>query len=109
MDPKEQYAHYVAGSRDGFMYVGIGTSVANIAAYEIRTGEHREILPADAQVVGQATAFRAQDGNVYGAVGTRCFHLSGREAAEIKRTSARNPRRATAYTTDLWPRFRATK
>jgi outer membrane protein assembly factor BamB len=84
MDSKEQYAHYVAGSSDGFMYIGIGTSKANIAAYEIRTGEHREILPADAQVVGQAKVYRAQDGSVYGSVGARCFRLSGWTATEAK-------------------------
>jgi streptogramin lyase len=77
MDPVEQYAHYVAGGDDGFMYVGIGTSKANIAAYEISTGEHREILPAEFQTVGQARVYRGQDGNVYGVLGSRYFRLRG--------------------------------
>jgi streptogramin lyase len=84
MDPKEQYAHYVAGSDDGFMYIGIGTSKANVAAYEIATGKSREILPADAQVVGQARVHRGRDGNVYGTAGPRWFRMKGWTATEVK-------------------------
>jgi streptogramin lyase len=83
MDPVEQYAHYVAGSDDGFVYVGIGTSKANIAAYEIATGEHREILPAEFQVVGQANVYRGKDGSVYGTVAGRHFRMKGWTATAI--------------------------
>ena len=83
MDPVEQYAHYVAGSDDGFVYVGIGTSKANIAAYQISTGEHREILPAEFQVVGQATVYRGQDGSVYGAIAGHHFRMKGWAATAI--------------------------
>jgi streptogramin lyase len=83
MDPKEQYAHFVAGSDDGFVYIGIGTSNANIAAYQISTGEHREILPPEFQIVGQATVARGQDGKVYGAIGGHHFRMNGFTAAEI--------------------------
>jgi len=87
MDPVEQYAHYVAGS-DGFVYVGIGTSKANIAAYEIATGEHREILPAEHQVVGQATVYLGQDGKVYGTVAGKRFRMSGWTATLIDSAAA---------------------
>jgi streptogramin lyase len=83
MDPAEQYAHYVAGSDDGFIYVGIGTSKANIAAYQISTGEHREILPAEFQIVGQATVYRGQDGKVYGVIGGQQFRMHGFEATRV--------------------------
>ncbi len=88
MDPVEQYAHYVAGSDDGFMYVGIGTSKANIAAYEISTGEHREILPVEFQTVGQASVYRGQDGNVYGQLGSRYFRLKGWSCTPIAAAEA---------------------
>ena len=93
MDPVEQYAHYVAGSDDGFMYIGIGTSKANIAAYQISTGEHREILPAEFQVVGQANVYRGQDGNVYGTVAGHQFRLKNWTATLIadKEASAAVP------------------
>ena len=82
MDPVEQYAHSVAGTGD-FVYVGIGTSRANIAAYQISTGEHREILPADAQVVGQALVYTGQDGRIYGSIGERKFRLENWNARSI--------------------------
>jgi hypothetical protein len=83
MDPKEQYAHYVAASDDGFVYVGIGTSQSNIAAYEISTGEHREILPAQYQGVEQAWVYRGKDGKVYGRAASRYFRLEGWNATLI--------------------------
>lgn len=84
MDPTEMYAHFVAGSDDGFMYVGIGTSKANIAAYEIATGTHREILPPAFQTAGQARVYRGRDGQIYGALGDIYFRLKGWTATRIK-------------------------
>ncbi len=74
MDDKEQYAHYVAGVGD-FVYVGIGTSRQNIVAYKISTGEHKSILPAEYQTVGQANIYPGRDGNVYGAAAGKHFRL----------------------------------
>jgi streptogramin lyase len=83
MDPVEQYAHYVVGSDDGFIYTGIGTSKANIAAYQISTGEHREILPEEFQSVGQANVYRGQDGNIYGTAAGHRFRLKNWTATPI--------------------------
>lgn len=91
MDPVEQYAHFVAGSDDGFVYVGIGTSKANIAAYEIATGRHREILPVEFQKVGQASVYRGKDGNVYGKLGNDFFRLRGWSATPITKDQAAAP------------------
>jgi streptogramin lyase len=88
MDPAEMYAHYVAGSEDGFVYVGIGTSKANIAAYEIATGTHREILPARFQTAGQASVYRGRDGRVYGKLSDAYFRLAGWTATPIKPAEA---------------------
>ncbi len=84
MDPTEEYGQTIVGSKDGFLYVGVGTSKANIAAYNIRTGEHREILPPDAQVVGTAKVYRGQDGRLYGSIDKRVFLLDGWTAKELK-------------------------
>ncbi len=83
MDPTEQYAHYVAGSDDGFMYIGIGTSKANVAAYRIATGEHREILPPQFQTVGQPVVYRAASGAIYAKHGMSYFRLKGWTAEPI--------------------------
>jgi hypothetical protein len=88
LDPTEQYARSIAASNDGFIYVGIGSSKANIAAYNIRTGEHREILPADAQLPAIAKVYRGQDGNIYGTVSGRHFRLNDWTATELKQAFA---------------------
>jgi hypothetical protein len=83
LDPTEQYAHFIVGSGDEFLYIGIGYGKANIAAYNVRTGEHREILQPDAQTVGVARVYRGQDGNTYGLVGSRRFRLNKWTATEL--------------------------
>ena len=83
LDPTEQYGRWIAGDSDGFIYVGIGTSKANVAAYEIKTGKHSEILPPDAQAVGIAKVYRGQDGKIYAAVGKRLFQLDKWTAKEL--------------------------
>jgi outer membrane protein assembly factor BamB len=65
MDPREQYGTPLAVSDDGFVYVGIGTSRRNLAAYEIATGEHREILPEQYQSAGRTSVVQGADGKVY--------------------------------------------
>ncbi len=82
LDSTEQYARWIAASDDGFIYIGIGTTKANIAAFNVRTGQHREILPTDAAAVGTAKVFRAVDGNVYGTVGQQVFRLANGTATE---------------------------
>ena len=91
MDPVEEYAHYLAASDDGYIYVGIGTSKANIAAYRIATGEHREILRQEFQVSGQAGVYRGNDGKVYGSVGANHFRLEGWNATRVTEAEASRP------------------
>lgn len=80
MDPKEQYARNIAASADGYVYIGIGTSKMNIAAYNIATGTHEEILPAQYQTTGLANVYRAVDGDVYAVAGDNIFKLNGGKA-----------------------------
>ena len=83
LDATEQYARWIVSSDDGFVYIGIGTSRANIAAYNVKTGEHREILPADAQITAIAKVTRGRDGKLYGTVGERAFRLEGWAATPL--------------------------
>jgi outer membrane protein assembly factor BamB len=94
LDPTEKYARWIVSSSDGFLYVAIGTSKCNIAVYEIRTGQHREILPPDAQVAGSSRLYRGRDGNIYGAFGGRLFQINHWTATDMKRTAL--PPAATA-------------
>jgi hypothetical protein len=83
MDAHEQYARFVAASDDGFIYVGIGTGRAHLIAYEIRTGEHRDILPEAQQVTGTAMIAPGQGGIVFAYVGEHRFRLQGWKAVPI--------------------------
>ena len=83
LDPSEQYGRWIAADNNGFIYVGIGTSKANVAVYEIKTAKHREILSPDAQAVGIAKVYHGQDGKIYAALGKRVFELNRWTAVEL--------------------------
>jgi hypothetical protein len=84
LDPIQEYARYIAASKDGFIYAGIGPSIANIAAYQISTGQHQEILPAAAQSIAFPHVYLGTDGNVYGPVSGLEFSLNQWTATELK-------------------------
>jgi hypothetical protein len=83
MDEREQYARSVAADDEGFVYVGIGTNQAHLVAYEIRTGKHRDLLPAAPSIPGTATVARGDDGAVYGQAGDQHFRLRAGRAEPI--------------------------
>lgn len=84
LDPAQEYARSVAASKDGFIYAGIGVGTANIAAYQISTGQHQEILPVAAQSVAFPHLYLGTDGNVHGTVNALGFSLSQWTATELK-------------------------
>lgn len=65
MNETEQYARTVAADDKGFVYVGVGMSQQDLVAYEIATGKHQSILPADLVKQGCVSVYRGQDGEVY--------------------------------------------
>jgi len=83
MDEVEQYARSVAADDGGFVYVGIGTVGRHVVAYEIATGEHRDILPPECAGPGTATVTRAVDGRAYAFAGDRLLRLDGWTATVI--------------------------
>jgi len=91
MDPVEQYARHVAASDDGFVYVGIGTSTAHLVAYEIATGEHRDVLPEAYRVTGTATVHRSDDGRVYAQAGGQTFWLDRWQVVPVDDAARRAP------------------
>jgi hypothetical protein len=101
MDPREQYARSVAASDDGFVYAGIGTSQAHLVAYEIRTGEHRDILPEAQRVTGTAMVARGEGGVVFGVVGEHHFRLQGWQAIPIS-AAEYQPRTADRLRDGRW-------
>jgi streptogramin lyase len=89
MDDKEQYARSIAASDDGFVYTGIGMSKAHLVAYEIATGQHRDILPEKFQVTGAAGVHRGEDGKVYGQVAGQFFRMEGWNPVPIPAAAVR--------------------
>lgn len=89
MDPVEQYARHVAASDDGFVYVGIGTSAAHLVAYELATGEHRDVLPEAYRVTGTAIVYRGEDGLVYAQAGGQAFRLDRWQVVPVAAEAAR--------------------
>jgi streptogramin lyase len=77
MDALEQYARTCAADRNGFVYVGIGSMTSNIAAYQISTGQHREIIPSAFLTVGFGQLVTDSSGHVHGRVGAKWFSLNG--------------------------------
>ena len=88
MDPTEKYGRWIVNGHDGYLYMGIGTAKANVAVYDTHSGQMREILPRDAQIVGTAETYLGVDGKVYASIGNRLFSLSGFTIHEI---GAKNP------------------
>lgn len=84
MDDAELYARSVAADDKGFVYIGIGTEKMHLVAYEIATGEHRDILPAELVKPGFGTVHRGADGAVYGTAGAATFRFDGWTATPIK-------------------------
>jgi len=83
LDPIQEYAHSIAATKDGFIYAGIGPGIANIAAYQISTGQHQEILPTTAQSVAFPNVYLGTDGNVYGSVSGLKFSLNQWTATKL--------------------------
>ena len=77
MDPSEQYARTCAADKNGFVYIGIGPLTSNIAAYEIATGEHREIIPTSYLTTGFGQLVTDSSGQVHARVGMQWFSLNG--------------------------------
>jgi hypothetical protein len=83
MDPTEKYGRWIVNGDDGFLYMGIGTAKTNVAVYDTCTGQMREVLPQDAQIVDTARTYIGVDGKVYTSVGKRLFTLTGFNIREI--------------------------
>ena len=91
MDPTEKYGRWIVAGHDGFMYIGIGTAKANIAVFNTNTGELREILPKDMQVVGIAKPYIGVDGKAYATLNDHLFALDGFQIHEFPASQKVDP------------------
>ena len=94
---EEQYALWIAASRDGFVYLAIGTSRAHLVAHHLASGERRDILEAVGGYVAEPGAvvgstpfvYKGDDGEIYAVAGQRHFRIRGWAMEEIAREAAR--------------------
>lgn len=83
MQADEQYARFGGGGKNGFVYVGVGMRQARLIAYEIATGQHRDILPASLRGQSVVQTYRCQDGNAYAVAAGQAFRLEGWNAISV--------------------------
>jgi hypothetical protein len=83
MDATEKYGRWIVGGRDRFMYIGIGTAKANIAVFDTKTGELREVLPKELQTIGTPKPYIGVDGKAYATLDKHLFALNGFSLREI--------------------------
>jgi hypothetical protein len=67
MDPEQQYARTLATGSDGFVYTAVGFAENHLVAYEIRTAQHRDLLPEQYRN-DRIKVVRGNDGKVYAQV-----------------------------------------
>jgi streptogramin lyase len=91
MDEVEQYARSVAADDKGFVYVGIGMAKRHLVAYEIASGQHRDILTPELAGDGCGAVTRGADGVVYGVAGKQNLRLDGWTATPIPADQVRGP------------------
>ncbi|GIP38386.1 hypothetical protein J31TS4_16660 [Paenibacillus sp. J31TS4] len=66
LDPEQKYAMTLAAGRDGWIYAGLGTTTAGIAAYRLSDGKVATLRGDDGPVRGSGQVHVGADGEVYG-------------------------------------------
>ncbi len=77
LDDREMYARSIAASRNGSLYIGIGTVRAQIVRFDPATGSRVSLLADDQRPPGTAMVGRAGDGEVYARIEGKAFHCDG--------------------------------
>lgn len=91
MDPTEKYGRWVVADKRGFVYAGIGTSKANLYVFDTHSGQGREVLPPDAQIVGTPKPFIGVDGVAYATLNNRAFRIEGFTITEVQPSALPKP------------------
>ncbi len=96
MSATESYARFIAADSGSFVYTTVGSVHTNLVAYNIATGEHRELL-TDTSKIATFNIHETQgpDGSVYASVGTSTgsvywLHLNGWNAIPVATSSVPN-------------------
>ena len=66
MDDTQNYMGTVCPGNDGWVYMGIGTEKNNIVAFNLSTGERRNLVPETIRQKGSGHVYKGTDGEIYG-------------------------------------------
>ena len=64
-----QYPRYVAADDKGWVYLGVGTTAAQVLAVNSQSGETRVLFPEEERTHGSGVVYRYMNGRVYGYAG----------------------------------------
>lgn len=96
LDPTEQYPGKMAFANDGWAYSGLGTSRANIVAFNTKTGEIKSVIDDSIRnLTGTAVVRQLTDGRIVGQVASRSFFLNGGNATPVPPKTKLPPYAAT--------------
>lgn len=100
LDPTEQYVRAIEATEDGFIYTGIGTSKADLCAYEIATGKVFHLINESDRGPGTGHVEKDSNGKCYGVCptksGVKYYRIEGPKAFEIEK-SEMPPRRPIQF------------
>jgi outer membrane protein assembly factor BamB len=98
LDPVEQYPSYLACDAEGWVYAGIGTARANIAAIHVKSKERRQLVDESERSTGTGSVYRGEDGHVYGRLpGKGWIRLSHGSAEPVQESSPKRPARSIQW------------
>ncbi|MCC6444220.1 MAG: hypothetical protein IT210_12300 [Armatimonadetes bacterium] len=85
MDETQMYSRSVAASKNGKIYVGIGSARANVVVYDPQTKQRKSILPEQYRKEGEwGTVMAGKDGNVYVRSGAQWFRADDETLTPIE-------------------------
>ena len=98
----KQYAYWIAAGRDGWVYESVGIARPHLVAYNVQSGERRDIISqagdytaARDAVVGKTPfVYRGEDDGVYAVLGDKNFRLEGGAMNAIRAGTAATESRA---------------
>ena len=83
MDPNDEYNRTLCASPDGWVYCATGSEKADLVAYNIASGERRELIPPADRKPGFGTISRGEDNNAYATYFDKHYRLRDGAATEI--------------------------
>jgi len=93
-----QYPRTMAAGRDGWVYIGIGSTYSHIVAYDPKTKRTVPLATADERIKGTGVVLTGADGKVYGQPNQASAWCELRDGKRLAETFEKPPSRADIRT-----------